>query len=561
MSQPEGLKRVFGIDLGTTYSVISYVDEHGKAVVAPNQESERITPSAVLFDGDAVIVGDTAKESAKVEPHRVVARVKQHMGDPNFVFEHEGRTYNAEDVSSFILRKVVGDAEIALGESVTDVVITCPAYFGTPEREATANAGKLAGLNVRAILNEPTAAAIAYGLEQAADQTVLVYDLGGGTFDVTMIEIKDRLIRVVCTGGDHRLGGALWDEAVVMYLAEQFREQTGEESDPLDDPEVLNDLSLQAERGKKTLTQREKAPFRVTHAGKQARVELDRARFEEITRHLLDRTIELTREMLDDARAKGSETFDKIILVGGATRMPQVRDRIVAEFHVEPETYDPDEAVAKGAALFGLKESLQQGVQDILAAAGNGDGAATIQGENGPIDLAEVSESEVAEALDRLETQLGFTLTGPVRELVGTKIVNVLSKSLGVVALNADRREEVVYLLPRNTEVPFERSTDFGTDAEDQEAVDIRVMSGERDSPDPSDCQEVGVATLNLPERLPAKSPIRVKFAITRDGRLNVTATDLTAGGAIDVEFQTEAVSDSEAVEERSTALRMLSVS
>ena len=323
-------------------------------MVVPNQESERITPSVVLFDGDSVIVGNTAKEAAKVEPHRVVSRVKQHMGDPHFVFEHEGQAYSPEDISSFILRKVVGDAEIALGgdEKITDVVITCPAYFGTDEREATANAGRLAGLNVRAILNEPTAAAIAYGLEQGEDQIVLVYDLGGGTFDVTMIEIKDRLIRVICTGGDHRLGGALWDEAIVLHLAEEFRAQTGEESDPMDDPEVLNDLFLQAERGKKTLTQRDKAPFRVTHAGKQARVELDRPQFEAITRHLLDRTVELTREMLADARAKGHERFDKIILVGGATRMPQVRDRIVAEFGVEPESYDPDEAVAKGAALY-----------------------------------------------------------------------------------------------------------------------------------------------------------------------------------------------------------------
>ena len=224
---------------------------------------------------------------------------------PNFVFEYEGQAFGPEDISSFILRKVVGDAEIALGEKITDVVITCPAYFGTPEREATANAGRLAGLNVRAILNEPTAAAIAYGLEQGEDQMVLVYDLGGGTFDITMIEIKDRLIRVICTGGDHRLGGVLWDEAIVMYLAEQFRAQTGEASDPLDDPEVLNDLFLQAERGKKTLTQRDKAPFRVTHAGHQARVELDRDKFEEITKHLLDRTIELTHEMLADARGKG----------------------------------------------------------------------------------------------------------------------------------------------------------------------------------------------------------------------------------------------------------------
>ncbi|WP_435010912.1 Hsp70 family protein [Tundrisphaera lichenicola] len=554
----DGLKRVYGIDLGTTYSAIAYVDEHGKPVVVPNQESERITPSVVLFDGESVIVGNTAKEAAKVEPHRVVSRVKQHMGDPHFVFEHEGQAYSPEDISSFVLRKVVGDAEVALGgdEKITDVVITCPAYFGTDEREATANAGRLAGLNVRAILNEPTAASVAYGLEQGEDQIVLVYDLGGGTFDVTMIEIKDRLIRVICTGGDHRLGGALWDEAVVMHLAEEFRAQTGEESDPMDDPEVLNDLFLQAERGKKTLTQRDKAPFRVTHAGKQARVELERTQFEAITRHLLDRTVELTREMLEDARVKGADRFDKIILVGGATRMPQVRDRIVAEFGVEPESYDPDEAVAKGAALYGLKESLQDEVRDRLTPENP-----EAEGAGGALDLAAVSAEEVAEALDKIERELGYTLTGPVRELVNTQIVNVLSKSLGVVARDESGKDLVVTLLPRNGEVPMEHATDFGTDAANQEGVDIKVMAGERDSTEPLDCKDVGVATLNLPPGLPARSPIRVRFAINRDGRLNVTATDLTGGGSIDVDFETEAVMNAEDVAERSSALRLLNVS
>jgi molecular chaperone DnaK len=552
----DGLKRVYGIDLGTTYSAIAYVDEHGKPVIVPNQESERITPSVVLFDGENIIVGNTAKESAKVEPHRVVSRIKQSMGDPNFVFQYEGQSFSPEDISSFILRKVVGDAEAALGEKIADVVITCPAYFGTPEREATANAGRLAGLTVRAILNEPTAAAVAYGLEHGEDQTVLVYDLGGGTFDITMIEIKDRLIRVICTGGDHRLGGVLWDEAIVMYLAEQFRTQTGEDSDPLDDPEVLNDLFLQAERGKKTLTQREKAPFRVTHAGHQARVELDREKFEEITKHLIDRTIELTQEMLADARAKGFTRFDKVILVGGATRMPQVRNRLVAELNMEPEIYDPDEAVAKGAALYALKESLLDQVEDFLTTKLAQDGKPAQE-----VDMSAVSEEEVTQALDHLEKQLGFTLTGPVRELVNTRIVNVLSKSLGVIARNDQSLDIVYYLLPRNSEVPMERMTDFGTDADNQSAVDIRVMSGERDSPDPLDCQEVGVASLNLPERLPARSPIRVKFAINKDGRLGVSATDLTGGGSIDVEFQTEAVMNAEEVAERSTALRLMSVS
>ncbi len=556
----DGLQRVYGIDLGTTYSAIAYVDEHGKPVIVPNAESERITPSVVLFDGDNVIVGNTAKESAKVEPHRVVMRVKQHMGDPHFIFEYDGQVYSAEDISSFILRKVVGDAEMALGldddQKITEVVITCPAYFGTEEREATANAGRLAGLNVRAVLNEPTAAAIAYGLEQGDDQTVLVYDLGGGTFDVTMIEIKDRLIRVICTGGDHRLGGALWDESIVMHLAAEFKNQTGLESDPMDDPEVLNDLFLQAERGKKTLSQRDKAPFRVTHAGQQARVELDRPKFEEISRHLLDRTIELTHDMLNEARAKGVTTFDKIILVGGATRMPQVRDRIVDEFGLEPESFDPDESVAKGAALFGLKEALQDEVRDILAPTNP-----HAEGEHGELDLAAVSDEEVSAALDRIEREIGFTLTGPVRELVNTRIVNVLSKSLGVVAKNGEGQEIVVYILPRNGEVPMEQQTDFGTDTANQTGVDIRVMAGERDSTDPNDCKDVGIAQLTLPGSLPARSPIRVKFAISRDGRLSVSATDLTAGGSIDVEFETEAVLGTEEVEERSTALRLLNVS
>ena len=553
MSDP--LKRVFGIDLGTTYSAIAYVDEHGRPVIVPNQESERITPSVALFDGDAIIVGNTAKESAKVEPDRVVSRIKQHMGDPHFVFEYDGQAYGPEDISSFILRKVVGDAEIALGlgegETITDVVITCPAYFGTPEREATANAGALAGLNVRAVLNEPTAAAIAYGLEQETDQVVLVYDLGGGTFDVTMIEIKDRLIRVICTGGDHRLGGALWDEAIVMFLADQFRAETGLDDDPMDDAEVLNDLFLQAERGKKTLTQRDKAPFRVTHAGQSVRVELDRSKFEEITKHLMDRTIELTREMLQDAKAKGHERFDALILVGGATRMPMVRERLVAEFEAEPVSFDPDEAVAKGAALFGFKESIQQQVAEFLPGGG----------EAGSFDPSAVSEAEMRQALDEVERATGFTLTGPVRELVSTQIVNVLSKSLGVVARDDDGRDVVVYLLPRNGEVPMERAQEFGTDQADQAGVDIRVMAGERDSPEPNDCQEVGVAQLSLPAGLPQRSPIRVTFGITRDGRLTVNAVDLAGGASIDVAFETEAVMNAEEVAERSSALRVLQVS
>lgn len=560
MSETETLKRVYGIDLGTTYSAIAYVDEHGKPVIVPNQESERITPSVVLFDGESVIVGNTAKESAKVEPHKVVSRVKDNMGNPNWVAEVEGKTYKPEEIASFVLRKLVEDAAVALAldEPITDVVVTVPAYFGTEQREATAIAGQLAGLNVRAVLNEPTAAAIAFGLEQSDDQVVLVYDLGGGTFDVTMIEIKDKLIRVICTGGDHRLGGALWDEAVVVHLAEQFREQTGVESDPMDDAEVLNDLFLQAERGKKTLSQRDKAPFRVTHAGQQARVELDRPKFEELTQHLLDRTIELTREMLEEAVKKGYTKYDKILLVGGATRMPQVPARVAAEFGVEPESFDPDEAVAKGAALFGLKEALQDEVRSVLE-----DALPSAQrGEDGQINIDEVSQAQVEKALDAIEAKFDFTLTGPVRDLVNTKIVNVLSRSLGVVAKDDKGKDQVVFLLKRNSEVPMDYAMTFGTDQPNQAGADIQVMAGgQEDSPDPVNCEEIGTAQLNLPAGLPPRSPIRVKFAISRDGRLTVTGTDLTGGGSIDVEFETEAVMSADEIAERSTALRLLTVS
>jgi molecular chaperone DnaK (HSP70) len=236
--------------------------------------------------------------------------------------------------------------------------------------------------------------------------------------------------------------------------------------------------------------------------------------------------------------------------------MPQVRARIVAEFGLEPEVFDPDEAVAKGAALYGLKEALQEEVKDILA-----DATPAAEGQDGQLDLEAVSPEQVAEALDRIEQQTGFTLTGPVRELVHTRIVNVLSKGLGVIARDETGRDVVVYLLPRNGEVPMEQAMDFGTDQADQAGVDIQVKAGERDSPDPADCADVGTAALNLPAGLPARSPIRVKFAISRDGRLNVSATDLAGGGSIDVEFQTEAVLNAAEVAERSTALRLLNVS
>lgn len=298
------IKRIFGIDLGTTYSSIACVDEYGKPIVIPNAENQRVTPSVVFFDGENIVVGDVAKESSKLYPGDVVSFIKRSMGEANFAFEHNGKQYRPEEISSFIIRKIVQDAELNLGISGTkDVVITCPAYFGINEREATRRAGEIAGYNVRQIINEPTAAAIAFGsMEAEHEQVVLVYDLGGGTFDITMIDIKPNAsIEVICTGGDHNLGGKDWDDRIVAYMVQEFQKATGIKDDILADPDTCQDLQLSAEKAKKILTQRDQTPVLVTHAGERIKIILERRSFEIITEDLLERTISLTHEMLEEA--------------------------------------------------------------------------------------------------------------------------------------------------------------------------------------------------------------------------------------------------------------------
>src|SRR5437588_6510685 len=313
---------IFGIDLGTTYSCIAYVDEYGKAVVIPNSEGDRTTPSVVQFEGDNRVVGKEAKNSAVLNPLQVVEMVKRHMGEADWRFEYNGTEYTAAEISSYILRKLADDAEQYLGHPVKEVVITCPAYFGIAQRDATAHAGVIAGFDVKEVINEPTAAAIMYGLQNEQDQVVLVYDLGGGTFDITVIEIKGGAITVVATGGDHHLGGRNWDEAVVMYLAEQWKAETGSNDDPTDSEESLQDLWGKAEQAKWALTARQETKVVVTHAGQRAGVTLHRDKFNELTANLLERTIDFTRSTMEAAKARNYTHFDQILLVGGSTKMP-----------------------------------------------------------------------------------------------------------------------------------------------------------------------------------------------------------------------------------------------
>ena len=355
-------KKVFGIDLGTTYSCVAYIDEHDMPVILKNAEDELTTPSVVHFESEKEIwVGAAAKENLKMYPDQVVDCIKRSMGQKGFSLNINGIDYRPEEISNYILQKLVKDAvdrlreECKLGadETVTDVVITCPAYFGLDEKNATMEAGKMAGLNVLSIINEPTAAAIAYGVvNKDTDKTVLVYDLGGGTFDITMIHIKPQEIRVVCTGGDHGLGGKDWDDRIIMYLADEFKNRTGVTGNIEDDPEAYNELALSAERAKKLLSIKEKAPVSINFMGERARVELTREKFDEITMDLLERTIGLTEDMFAEAEKKGYKKSDvsEILLVGGSSKMPQVERRVKEAFNLPIMMFDPRPCGCEGCS-------------------------------------------------------------------------------------------------------------------------------------------------------------------------------------------------------------------
>ncbi|HSM75843.1 MAG TPA: Hsp70 family protein [Desulfobacterales bacterium] len=530
------MKRIFGIDLGTTYTSIAYVDEYGKAVVVPNAENQRVTPSVVFFDGGNIVVGDVAKESSKIYPNEVVSFIKRSMGEPDYLFSYDDKTYRAEEISSYILRKVAQDAEQSLGSKITDVVITCPAYFGINEREATRMAGEIAGFNVRQIINEPTAAAIAYGTVAISDKrVVMVNDLGGGTFDITLIDIQPDAIQVICTGGDHNLGGKDWDDRIVAYLVQEFQSQTGSDEEILEDPDTCQDLQLSAEKAKKVLSQREKTPISITHGGERVKVELQRSKFEEITSDLLERTVHLTHEMLEEAKKKGYNSFDEIILVGGSTRMPQVATRIQQEFGREPKIFDPDEAVAKGAAIFGWKLSLNDGLVRRIAAKTN----RKVEELQGDVAL---NPEEVEAAAQEIADEEGYTLPSVKSSLV--KVKDVTSKSFGIVVNNAQNEEIVYSVILRNTAVPVEAAKRFFTAVDDQETVLIRIMEAETSekSIPPEYAIEIGTAVMRLPRGLAADTPVDISFNLNQEGRLKIKAVESTEGRQVDASIETASV-------------------
>jgi molecular chaperone DnaK len=518
---------IYGIDLGTTYSCIAYVDQYGKATVIPNAEGELTTPSVVLFEQNNRIVGKEAKNSAVLSPEHVVSMIKREMGNPDYHFEYDGIEYSPQEISSYILKKLALDAEQQIGKPVSEVVITCPAYFGLAEREATRVAGELAGLHVREIINEPTAAALDFGIQEGRDQVAMVYDLGGGTFDVTIIQIRGGAIQVVATGGDHRLGGRDWDEQVVLYLASEWRKANPDGSDPLDSLETQQDLWQKAETAKRTLTARDETRVAVVHDGKTQSVTLTRQQFDGLTRGKLEQTIQYTRETLEVARSKGIESFDVLLLVGGSTRMPQVKERLQHEFpNSEIKVHDPDQAVAKGAAIYGLKLAVGDAIRVLTdGQVGSEDGSAAIS-------------SEILVTVDR---DFGL-LPGTAKGLADKTVVNVTSHSYGVLVVKSceDNREYISNLVVMQSAIPVHVVRTYGTLEANQETVEIKVLQNDvREDvvDDLSLGQQIAEATLTLPPNLPASSPIEVTCTFDNQGLLTIIAKETTQGGTVDVQI------------------------
>lgn len=486
--------KVVGIDLGTTFSAIAHVNEHGQPEIIPNAETERITPSVILFEDALVTVGKIAKQNARAVPEQIVEFVKREMGKSKeeFFRNFDGKDYSAEELSALILTKLKQDAEAYLGEEITDAVITVPAYFHDAEREATRNAGTIAGLNVLQVLNEPTAAALAYGIDRlGSNQNVFVFDLGGGTFDVTVMEVSESAIKMIATNGDHRLGGKDWDDQIIRYIAENFDLEHGE--NPLTDLHAYQDLQTIAISAKESLSQRQKARIICGYNGKTTRVELTRETFEELTAELLEKCRSLCEVVLAEAKMTWDQ-IDTVLLVGGSTRMPMVQEMIseISGKPINPMEVNPDEAVAIGAALQGT--------------------------------LRQISEESAADLPDAVVDRfLGADGTAKVTVTDGA------THNLGLVILNAQRDEIVHVMIPKMTTVPCEMADHFGTVNANQSSVLIQVVQGleqDQQETDGSMFEEhkLGECLLELPSGLPRGARVDVTYKYNLDQTLEVTA-------------------------------------
>ena len=465
------MSKIIGIDLGTTNSCVS-VMENGEAKVIANPEGMRTTPSVVAFKNGEIIVGEAAKRQAVTNPD-TVASIKRHMGT-NYKEHVNGRDYTPEEISAMILQNLKATAESYLGEKVTKAVITVPAYFNDAQRQATKDAGKIAGLDVKRIINEPTAAALAYGLDNEHEQKIMVYDLGGGTFDVSIIEIGDGVIEVLATAGNNRLGGDDFDNAITQYMLDDFKAKEG--VDLSTDTMALQRLKVAAEQAKKELSSAMQTNINLPYITATAEgpkhfdMTLTRAKFDELTHDLVEKTAEPVKNALSDAGLTASE-LSKVLLVGGSTRIPAVQDKVKQLTGHEPnKSLNPDECVAIGASIQGGKLAGDAGAGDILL-----------------LDVTPLSLS--------IETMGG----------IATRLIE------------------------RNTTIPTKKSQIFSTAADNQTAVDINVVQGERQFA--KDNKSLGQFRLDgIPPARRGVPQIEVTFDIDANGIVNVSAKDLGTG-------------------------------
>lgn len=525
----------FGIDLGTTHSCVSYVDGvSGRPVVVPSAIGEDTTPSVVYFEGrDNVIVGNAAKSSAVLAPHLAAQLIKREMGRRDVIAEYHGQQYTPEKISALILRELVRATEEHTKLAVREVVITVPAYFGIAEREATRKAGEIAGLTVLDVLEEPVAAALHYQALQAQDvraeqgvRHLLVCDLGGGTFDTTVIRIDGDDIHVVCTDGDPRLGGADWDDRIRAHLVAGF---TGQHPrlDPTADEEFIQGLAATAEQLKKDLSRAESRRTQLRFAGAVAPLELTRNTLEELTADLLDRVVDITERTITVARRKGVTSFDDVILVGGMTRMPAVARRLADRLGLDARLHEPDLAVAKGAALFARIWQTRQTAQ---ASPTSGISRAA----------AEAAADHLGMSVEQVEAIAAKKVTTVVPRAFGVKVTDPQDPLFQTNPLSA--RQMIVHLLKANTPLPADTGPyPFGIGVENQRMVEIEVWEqrGSVESDELSHNTLIGKGMMTgLPARRPAGSLFEVTFFMSETGTLTVHANEPNSGAELTFDLQ-----------------------